>query len=194
MHTVADEFIGLSYEVVNKCLILKFRYGIITKSVFCKHNKNITMYDFKDDPEEERTITSLGLTVISAAVRFFGFILMLFGLWIAITVMFEALELYENPKKIEQIAAYIEQGSNIDASLKNVKTSKDKNGKTASQPINSDIRVSYFFAWFVAILLLLLIARIALGAIKTGGELVLYDVQIKRFAKELAKESFRLQR
>jgi hypothetical protein len=39
------------------------------------------------------------------------------------------------------------------------------------------------------LLLLLLIARIGLGAIKTGGELVLYDMQIKRFAKMLVRES-----
>jgi len=37
--------------------------------------------------------------------------------------------------------------------------------------------------------LLMLIARISLTAIKTGGELVLFDMQIKQFARMLAKES-----
>lgn len=36
------------------------------------------------------------------------------------------------------------------------------------------LRLSYFVAWIIELLLLLLIARIGLAAIKTGGELVLY--------------------
>jgi len=39
------------------------------------------------------------------------------------------------------------------------------------------------------LMLLMLIGSISLRAIKTGGELVLYDMQIKQFAKMLVKES-----
>ncbi|MEE9575557.1 MAG: hypothetical protein V3W03_05590 [Gammaproteobacteria bacterium] len=52
--------------------------------------------------------------------------------------------------------------------------------------------MSYFFAWVIALLLLLLIARISLTAIKTGGELVLFDMQIKQFARMVAKESHKM--
>lgn len=152
------------------------------------------MYDFKNIDEDGFSFGDLALMFIAGAVRFFGFLLMLFGLWVAVMVMFEALDLYENPKKIEQLADYIERGSNIDANLSSVNLQSEKQTNTNSKARPKEIRVSYFFAWFVAILLLLLIARISLGAIKTGGELVLYDVQIKRFAKELAKESFKFQK
>ena len=154
------------------------------------------MYDFNNIDEDGLSFGNVVFKLISSAVRLFGFVLMLFGLWVAVMVMLEAVELYENPKKIEQLASHIEKGSNIDASLSSVtlETEASSSNGTASKANGKDIRVSYFFAWVVAILMLLLIARISLGAIKTGGELVLYDVQIKRFAKELAKESFRLQK
>ena len=159
------------------------------------------MYDFKNIDEDGFTFGDLALSVMSAAVRLFGFVLMLFGLWIAFMVMWEALDLYEDPKRIEQLAMQIERGSNVDASLSNVSSELVTKSGDEAKPVsrstdkkNKDIRVSYFFAWAIAILLLMLIARISLGAIKTGGELVLYDVQIKRFAKELAKESMRMQK
>ena len=159
------------------------------------------MYDFKNIDEDGFTFGDLMLSLLSSAVRLFGFVLMLFGLWVAVMVMWEALELYEDPKRIEQLAQHIEQGSNVDSSLSSVSSKLTSKASDANTQIekrrnnkNNDIRVSYFFAWAIAILLLLLIARIALGAIKTGGELVLYDVQIKRFAKELAKESMRIQK
>ena len=58
------------------------------------------MYDFKNIDEDGFSFGDIALKFISAAVRLFGFILMLFGLWVAILVMLEALELYENPKRI----------------------------------------------------------------------------------------------
>ncbi len=152
------------------------------------------MYDFKNDEDTSSSMGELALKIISSAVRLFGFILMLFGLWVAVMVMLEALELYENPTRIEQLAVHIERGSNIDATLSTTNGPSTVNSdaaKAAMVNAGKDIHVSYFFAWVIAILLLLLIARIALGVIKTGGELVLYDVQIKRFARELIKESYK---
>jgi hypothetical protein len=35
----------------------------------------------------------------------------------------------------------------------------------------------------------MLVGRLAIAAIKTGGELALYDLQIKRFAKYLVEHS-----
>ena len=137
-------------------------------------------------------------------VRFIGLFLLLFGLWIAIQVMLEALELYRKPESIERFARAIERGSNIDKSLLSLKQSiteenpdmesidVDEFGKDTGRFTNSsDIRISYFFAWVIVLLLLLLIARIAIAAIKTGGELVLYDLQVKHLAKALVKETSR---
>ena len=138
-------------------------------------------------------LADIGSDIMSVIVRVLGFALLLAGLWIAVHVMLEAVELYENPKKIERLAAFIEQGSNIDKSLVSLRDSVDEaaSEEIKSQVPKGNIRVSYFFAWIIAILLLMLIARISLTAIRTGGELVLYDVQIKRFARQLARESMR---
>ncbi|PCH64700.1 MAG: hypothetical protein COC04_03320, partial [Gammaproteobacteria bacterium] len=50
------------------------------------------------------------------------------------------------------------------------------------------LRVSYFLAWIIAILLLMVIGGLASSAIRTGGQLALYDLQVKRFANELIKQ------
>ncbi len=155
------------------------------------------MYEFKKTTRDDvmtPTLADAGSALMSMIVRLLGFALLLAGLWIAMHVMLEATELYENPKKIERLAAFIEQGSNIDKSLVSLRdsVSEDEAGPTSSTPVaQATIRVSYFFAWIIAILMLMLIARISLTAIRTGGELVLYDVQIKRFARQLARESVR---
>ncbi len=139
-------------------------------------------------------------------VRLFGFVLLLAGLWIAFEVLFEAWDLYQEPEKIERFARAIEKGSNIDKSLvsfrdsviasdSSITSGADDNDSLSTnnteiiQASTDSVRISYFLAWIIALLLLLLIARIALGAIKTGGELVLYDMQIKQFAKMLVRET-----
>ncbi|MGH6636283.1 MAG: hypothetical protein ACRED0_09190, partial [Gammaproteobacteria bacterium] len=44
-------------------------------------------------------------------------------------------------------------------------------------------KLSYFAAWGIVIMLLLLIGRLAMIAIKTGGELALYDRHVKHLAR-----------
>ena len=149
-----------------------------------------------------QNIDDIGKGIMAIIVRIIGLFLLLAGLWVAIQVMLEALELYQHPQKIERFANAIEQGSNIDKSLVSLRESviqgsddeetvpvTPSESQSKSYKTASNIRVSYFMAWVIVILLLLLIARISLTAIKTGGELVLYDMQIKQFAKMLVKES-----
>jgi hypothetical protein len=147
---------------------------------------------------EDSNLNEISKDMMSIVVRFIGLFLLLAGLWVAIMVMLEALDLYRNPENIERLAIAIEKGSNIDKSLVSIKQSVAANPQvpasgdlTAQQEIQSsnEIRVSYFFAWAIALLLLLLIGRISLTAIKTGGELVLYDTQVKKFVRMLVKES-----
>lgn len=150
----------------------------------------------------ENTLDDAGRNIMGFFVRILGFFLLLAGLLVALQVLLTAQELYEHPEKIERFAIAIEKGSNIDKTLAPLRDSlipkSDlENGvqqytETEQRPATvgaGDIRVSYFFAWVIALLLLLLIARISLAAIKTGGELVLFDMQIKQFARMLAKES-----
>jgi hypothetical protein len=150
----------------------------------------------------ENTLDDTGRNIMGFFVRMTGMLLLLAGLWVAIQVLLTALDLYEHPEQIERFAIAIEKGSNIDKSLAPVRNGSivDNNsdnsihqyaetGKRPTSAGTNNIQLSYFFAWMIVLLLLLLIARISLTAIKTGGELVLFDMQIKQFARMLAKES-----
>lgn len=157
-------------------------------------------YQFNKEEEEPVETDQVGMQslneatqdIISIIVRLSGLVLLFIGLWIAIQVFYEALSLYKDPGNIERVAIAIETGSNIDKSVAPLKDSllgeeeATIEDKTAA-PANNGIRISYFIAWVITILLLLLLARISIMAIKTGGELALYDAQIKKLAKQLIK-------
>jgi len=51
------------------------------------------------------------------------------------------------------------------------------------------LRLTYFLAWIIAILLLMVVGGLASSAIRTGGQLALYDLQVKRFARQLIAEA-----
>lgn len=157
--------------------------------------------------------------VFAFIVRAIGLVLLLFGLWLTLEVLNEAWQLYHEPGRIERFAKAIEEGSNIDRSIAPLQiedpgqsdTNTDSTGNTTAGEFNtydqqdsaakSDndtpaepqyrLSLSYYIAWVIALLLLLLLARIALGVVRTGGELVLYETQMKRFARELVRETVR---
>ena len=147
---------------------------------------------------------SFSRNTMSVLARLIGLFLLLAGIWVISHVLLTALDLYEHPEQIERFAAAIEQGSNIDKTLapikaeltarplaKTVPNYQPKNKKKSGSGKADNFRPSYFFAWIIVLLLLLLIARISLTAIKTGGELILFDMQIKQFARTLVRESGR---
>ncbi len=160
------------------------------------------MYKFDNNEEEETetgkpamsSFNEASKDVMSIIVRFCGLMLLFVGLWIAIQVFNEALALYKDPANIERMATAIEAGSNIDKSIAPIRdsilgddTSVAEAALKAKNNTDGLFRVSYFIAWVVDLLLLLLLARISIMAIKTGGELALYDAQIKRFARQIVK-------
>jgi len=161
------------------------------------------MYKFDNDNEGEAeaetaqpamsSLNEASKDVMSIIVRFCGLILMFIGMWVAIQVFSEALALYKDPANIERVATAIEAGSNIDKSIAPIRDSllgeTEEVGEAKKQGESNSIRISYFIAWVIDLLLLLLLARISLAAIKTGGELALYDAQIKRFARQIVKAS-----
>lgn len=161
------------------------------------------MYKF-DNEEEEQAETSqssmssfneVSKDVLSVVVRLCGLMLLFIGLWIAIQVFNEALALYKDPANIERMASAIEAGSNIDKSIAPISEAileedeANSDIETAAKENTEGFRISYFIAWIVDLLLLLLLARISIMAIKTGGELALYDAQVKKFARQLLKAS-----
>jgi len=131
--------------------------------------------------------------IIGIIVRLLGLVMLIIGLVVAVKVILEAWSLYEKPAHIERFADAIEQGSSLDKLLNNfaqteIDSSDEQlhNLKRKQQP---NLRVTYFIAWIIVILLLLVIGGIAMSAIKTGGQLALYDLQVKRFARELLHEA-----
>lgn len=160
-------------------------------------------YQFDDVDQESRWLDNT-TQLMQLVVRAVGFILMFVGLWIGLKVINEAWSLYQQPHNIERIARAIEQGSNLDRALSSsgspaARETPDPNDPASARgavgtqvrEVNDALgfRLSYFVAWIIAILLLMLVGRLAIAAIKTGGELALYDLQIKRFAKSLVQQA-----
>ena len=151
--------------------------------------------------QEDFNLEDKGRGMMSVIVRIAGLFLLIVGLMVGLLTIREALQLYNDPARIERFAVAIEKGSNIDTSLNSLRDStiaaaveEDAPPSAAAKNTpesvhNNNVRVSYFLSWVIVLLLLLLLARIALAAIKTGGELVLYDMQIKQFARMLVRES-----
>lgn len=156
------------------------------------------------------SIAETGRDILSLIVRATGLLLLFVGLWLALMVLYEAWDLYREPARIERYAQAIEKGSNIDKSIAPLRESlaeQEKSEETGNPDTSAEpplttgkekppvpapeyqVRLSYFLAWIIVLLLLLLMARISLAAIRTGGELVLYEAQIKRLARELARET-----
>ncbi|PHS26780.1 MAG: hypothetical protein COA83_01830 [Methylophaga sp.] len=132
---------------------------------------------------------------LSILVRSLGLIMLIIGLYVGIKVIFEAWGLYDEPQRIERFADAIDHGSNLDSTISSLTTSVLSSNTTDVEPrsdspkINDSLRVSYFLAWFLAVLLLMIIGGLAMSAIRTGGQLALYDLEVKRFARQLIKEA-----
>jgi len=156
-----------------------------------KPRENIVSRFQFDDVSEQSGWTERSTNLTHVIVRAFGFLLMIVGLWIGLKAINEAWGLYKDPQNIERFAVAIEKGSNLDQALSSVQRGNGDavdNGSRQSESVLG-FRLSYFAAWLLAILLLMLVGRLALAAVKTGGELALYDMQIRKFAQMLAQES-----
>ena len=129
---------------------------------------------------------SSSTVILASLVRGLGLVLLLSGLTTAIFIMMESWALYKYPQRISVIANAVEKGSNIDKALLSTTSSDNVASRSADA---SNVRLSYFFAWFIAFFLILIIARIAMHAITTGGRLALYDTEVKKLARVLLEES-----
>ena len=158
-------------------------------------------YEFEQDaqPTAAAPRSAAGLRAVGL-VRGCGFALMAFGFLVSIAVMVEAWSLYRAPTSVERLARAIEKGSNLDRALtrasrhavpdETVLEDDEDAAKPTGEPLFG-FRFSYFVAWVVAILLLLLIGRLAIAAVKTGGELVLYERHVQKLAAEIVREAKR---
>ena len=133
--------------------------------------------------------------ILAVIARLLGMVMLIIGLFIGIKVIFEAWSLYDEPQRIERFAEAIDHGSNLDKLLSSLQKqtvsaeqAPNQINATPSRPEQASLRLSYFLAWIISLLLLMVIGGLAASAIRTGGQLALYDLQVKRLANELIKQ------
>jgi hypothetical protein len=160
-------------------------------------------YEFQQDAAHDDWVGQSS-RLLNLIVRIAGLLLLGAGFIVALMVIASAWSLYENPARIESFAREIERGSNLDLTLSNAVSAgreqiaadlRDNPELSSGAQTGPDpgFRFSYFVAWLIAILLLLLIGRLSLGAVRTGGELALYDVKVGKLARALLQERMRAQ-
>lgn len=132
---------------------------------------------------------SLVRQVLSVAVRLVGIAVLFIGVWAGVKVIVEAWSLYEQPARIEQFAQAIDAGSNLDKMFASATKDQGSEGQSA---IAQGLKLSYFAAWFIALLLLMVVGSLAMSAITTGGRLALYDTQVKKLSRAVIRELARL--
>ncbi|MGE0482848.1 MAG: hypothetical protein AB7Q81_01785 [Gammaproteobacteria bacterium] len=159
-------------------------------------------YEFREDADTDDWVDQ-GSRLLNLVVRVIGLVLLGTGFIVALLVIASAWSLYENPARIEAFAIEVERGSNLDLTLSSAvshgraqveeATAVDPElvAPASAAPPAPAFRFSYFVAWMLAILLLLLIGRLAIAAVRTGGELALYDVKVGKLARALLKERLR---
>lgn len=119
--------------------------------------------------------------LLNVCIRLLGLGLIVVGLGIGVSVVLEAWALYKKPERIERFAVAIEQGSNIDLAFRSVaqEAAQEVNaeeGRSAA-PVRSaaggKFRLSYFAAWAVVLVLMLVVGTLAMSAAATGAKLAL---------------------
>ncbi len=143
----------------------------------------------RDSSAPRTAIEPAADTWIAILARGAGLVLLLVGLWAAVTVIREAWALYDEPRneRVEAFARAIAEGTRLDAILE---TDAEEGGgdRAGATRAERSLRISYFLAWGLVLIMLLLVGRLSIAAIKTGADLALYDAQIKRLRRELMRE------
>ncbi len=166
------------------------------------HRHGITGMGYQDRDEElagrAHEPLSWATLALSSLVRIVGVVVLFVGLWAGVKIIVEAWTLYEQPQRIVRFADAIQAGSNLDGLIGNLGSGGEGDEAApapAARPASGGaLRLSYFAAWFIALLLMFVIGSLAMAAITTGGQLALYDMQIKRHAREVIREVRRLRR
>lgn len=165
-------------------------------------------YDDDGEPAAEQGRGALGVTqqILGMLVRLLGLGVLIIGTATAVVVLQECWRLYVDPARIERFAVAIEAGSHLDsafastaASLSDVAAPEDsevapQGAPATPRPVTGDLRLSYFVAWFITLLVLFILGMLSMSAITTGGQLALYDMQVKRLSRAVMREARNLRR
>ncbi len=156
-------------------------------------------YQDRDEPADAQDPVPLSAAqvVLAAVVRLVGVAVLLVGLWAGIKIILEAWALYEDPQRIERFATAIQAGSNVDGIIGSLAGGGEGEAEGAA-PVRKAgpgaVRLSYFAAWFVVLMLMFVIGSLAMAAITTGGHLALYDLQVRRHSRAVINEVRKLRR
>ena len=149
--------------------------------------------------------------LLAVLVRLMGLCFLVVGMGAAVIILREAWTLYQEPVRIERFAVAIEHGSNLDKIFtldggeigqtgQTGQTAEQDNaageaaGDSSSQAAAPDaeasahFRPSYFAAWFLVLLLMLVASITAIAAVSAGGRLVLFDTDIRQLSRAVVKE------
>ena len=129
-------------------------------------------------PAREPDLLDRAGTVLGMCVRLIGLALLCVGIAVALKVVSEAFLLYNQPQSIERFALAVERGSNLDAALAPVEEADGTEASSRRGP--PPLRLSYFAAWIVVLMLLLVVSGIAMSIIVTGGRLALGGLTLGR--------------
>ena len=81
-----------------------------------------------------------------------------------------------------------------EAQTDSVNTRSENPVRTTPTAPDKNLRLSYFAAWLIAMMLFLIIGSLAMSAISTGGRLALYDTDMRRFSRQLARDFSRMKK
>jgi len=128
-------------------------------------------------------------TLLGVIVRLVGLAVLAVGLWVGVKVVLEAWALYEEPTRIEIFAEAVQTGSNLDGLVASLAASVEEESSGGPAPTaGGSLRLSYFAAWFIVLLLMFVVGSLSMAAITTGGQLALYDLQFKRYSRHVLRE------
>ena len=144
------------------------------------------------EPSEESRFASAATQYIDILVRLLGVVLVIAGLWVGLKAVIEAWNLYRMPHRIEVLVTAVESGSHLDRALATYSAASDEAPAKESRGQDA-LRLSYFLAWGIAMLLLLLVGSLTMAMIRTGAELALRDARNKHLARLIAKELRKIQ-
>ena len=119
---------------------------------------------------------------------------LLVGLWVGVKIILEAWALYEDPSRIVRFADDIQRHSNLDGVVGSIAGPGETAGVApgTAPAAAGAFRLSYFAAWFIVLLLMFVIGSLAMTAIATGGQLALYDLQVRQHSRAVIREVRRL--
>ncbi len=152
--------------------------------------------DHDPPPHDEEPREALGAVRagLSLGVRLLGVVLLLAGLWAGLAVLLEGWALYREPARIERLAAAVEQGSHLDATLAAATTSAETAPAGGGAGEEAGLRLSYFAAWLLALALLVVIGSLAMAAVGAGTRLALGGEDLRELRRAVVRELRRLRR